>query len=144
MHLSVLKAIPSAHVSNFHITCGDEWQTLLQGILIYITCGPILFVRKKYVKSRYNENTKHKVIPKTRISFIRISLHNLLHTCLVRIRQLDTDQFLRHLTCLTQHMLINSINSLSYETPKPFVFLSENYNVKALTLILGKATIYIK
>ena len=96
------------------------------------------------VKSRYNKHTRHKVIPRTRISFIRNLLHNLLQTCLIRITQLDTDRFLTHPTCLTQHLLIKSTNSLSYETPKPFVFHSENYNVKALTLILGKATIYIK
>ena len=96
------------------------------------------------VKSRYNENTRHKVIPRTRIYFIRNPLHNLLQTCLIWITQLNTNRFLTHLTCLTQHLLIKSTNSLSYETPKPFVFLSENYNVKALTLILGKATIYIK
>ena len=96
------------------------------------------------VKSRYRKNTRYKVITRTRISFIRNLLHNLIQICLIRITQLNTDRFLTHPTCLTHHLLIKSTNSLSYETPKPFVFLSENYNVKALTLILGKATIYIK
>ena len=97
-----------------------------------------------YVKSRYSENIRHKVIPRTRIYFIRNPLHNFLKTCLIRITQLDTDRFLTLPTCLTHHLLIKSPNSLNYETPKPFVFLSENYDVKSLTLILGKTTIYIK
>ena len=49
MHLSVLKAIPSAHVSNFQIHLwGRMTNFIIRNIDIYITCRPIFFVCKKY------------------------------------------------------------------------------------------------